>query len=98
MCTTERETAPKNSESEDYIMWHEGTIGIKDKDGKMVGIHYQVKVYDEGSQYGIEGGRISKLWLRQGKTTVANYDRGWDIKPQTPEAETALAILMHEYK
>ena len=78
-------------------MWSEGTIGVPGTDGKMVSIKYWVKHYEEPSRYGIEKGRISKLTLRQGGVEVANYDRGWDIKPQTPEAEVALAILMKEY-
>ena len=44
-----------------------------------------------------ENGRISKLMLKQNGRVVYNYDRGEDIKPQTPEAEKALAILIHEY-
>ena len=36
-------------------MWKYGIIN---------GFEYEVKVYDTGSQYGINGGRISKLWLR----------------------------------
>ena len=45
----------------------------------------------------IDGGRISKLMLKQDGTVVYNYDRGLDIAPQTKEAEQALAILMYEH-
>lgn len=38
------------------------------------------KVYDEPSQYGINGGRISKLWLEHKGKPILNYDRGWDTK------------------
>ena len=37
-------------------MWKEGTILISGK-----GYRYWVKHYEEGSQFGIDGGRISKL-------------------------------------
>lgn len=75
-------------------MWTEGSIKI----GKDI-IHYWVKHYDEPSaEYGINGGRISKLSLKQNGAWVANYDRGWDMKPTTKAAETALAILLDEYK
>jgi hypothetical protein len=73
-------------------MWHEGIIGI----GR-VAVKYWVKAYKIRSQFGIEGGKISKLILERKGTTIANYDRGWDIKPQGYEAEVALAILMKEY-
>lgn len=59
-----------------------GTIGdytqITDGDFKAV-----IKHFDEPSnEYGIDGGKISKLWIKNTKTNkvVANYDRGWDIE------------------
>ena len=73
---------------------------IRDRgsNGRMASITYWVKHYEEPSEeYGISGGRISKLMLKQDGRVVCNYDRGEDINPQTPEAEKALAILIHEY-
>ena len=78
-------------------MWHEGAILVPMKDGKTV-VHYWAKVYDEGSQFGIEGGHISKLTLKANGETIYNYDRGLDVPPQNEAAEIALAILMHEYR
>ena len=46
-------------------MWKEGTIGIPEKSGKYKAVHYWVKVYEEPSEeYGINGGKISKLSLK----------------------------------
>ena len=56
--------------------FHEGTIGIPQKDGSSKIAHYWVKAYEEGSAYGINEGRISKLLITIGGETVANYDRG----------------------
>ena len=53
-----------------------------------------IKQYDEGSQYGIDGGRISKLQIKEGDKTVVNYDRGWDIKPETAQQEAALETIL----
>lgn len=78
-------------------LWREGVIGIPVGDGKYVSCRYWVKRYAEGSEYGIDGGRISKLELRIDGRTVCHYDRGWDIKPTCEEAEKALAILLHEF-
>lgn len=79
-------------------MWTQGTIAVKDENGRMVSISYWIKHYEEPSEeYGISGGRISKLMLKQNGRVVYNYDRGEDIEPQSAEAETALAILLHEY-
>lgn len=79
-------------------MWHEGTIGIPMEDGGSVKVRYQAKVYDTGSQYGINGGRISKLLLLADGECVAAYDRGWSVKPTCEAAKLALSILMNDYK
>lgn len=39
------------------------------------------KVYDEKSEFGINGGRVSKLGIRYRSTPIVNYDRGWDLRP-----------------
>lgn len=79
-------------------MWKEGTIGVPNKDGKYAAVHYCAKVFDEGSIYGINEGRISKLMLKQNGEIVYNYDRGLDIPPQTVEAKMAITILLKEYE
>lgn len=73
-------------------MWREGTIIINKKDYR-----YWVKHFDEGTHWGIDGGRISKLMIKRSGETVCNYDRGWDIKPVDEDTEFALAILMKDY-
>lgn len=78
-------------------MWKEGTIGIPRKDGSYKAVHYWIKVFEEGSQFGINGGRISKLSLKMDGEWVANYDRGWDIQPTCEEAEMALCILLYSH-
>lgn len=44
----------------------------------------EAKVYSEGSEYGINNGRVSKLYVKEWcGFCVANYDRGyWDVEPQ----------------
>jgi len=71
-------------------MWKEGSIKVYSSI-----FHYWMKVYDEGSQYGIEGGKISKLMLKRDGKTVCNYDRGWDIEPVDEETQLAYEILVH---
>ena len=79
--------------------FHEGTIGIPQKDGSSKIAHYWVKDYDEGSDYGINGGRISKLSIKIDGEWVVNYDRGWDIEPDENDeaAQIAYCILLNEY-
>ena len=73
-------------------LWQEGALLINDK-----GYHYWVKVYDTGSQYGIDGGRVSKLMIKRNNEIVCNYDRGWDVEPVDEDTKIALEIILHEY-
>ena len=70
-------------------MWKEGSLKIHDSI-----FHYCMKQYDEGSQYGIEGGRISKPMLKRNGEVVCNYERGWDIKPSDTDTQLALELLL----
>jgi len=70
-------------------MWKEGAIKVNSS-----WIHYWIKVFDEPSAFGIDGGRISKLMLKRKNEIVCNYDRGWDIKPVDQDVEAALQILI----
>lgn len=57
-----------------------------------------LKRYDEGSNYGIGGGRISKLQIKdENGRTVVNYDRGWDIRPQTIQEEAAVLGILEDW-
>ena len=79
-------------------MWHEGTIGIPMQDGGYQIAHYWVKSFDEGSEWGINGGRISKLTIKIDGKITANYDRGWDIEPDEGlPTKMAYCILLENY-
>ena len=60
---------------------------------------FEAKVYDVGSQYGIKGGRISKLQVKElvTKKTILHYDRGWDIRPTTANAKAVLKAILAAY-
>lgn len=50
--------------------------------GKADGYLFHAKLFDVGSPFGINNGRVSKLSIaKDGCPMVVNYDRGWDIKP-----------------
>jgi len=58
---------------------------------------FSIKKFDEGSQYGINGGKISKLFIQESnKNILACYDRGWDIKPHA-EAKEILEKILEAY-
>lgn len=73
-------------------LWQEGALRVHDES-----YHYWVKVYETGSQYGIDGGRVSKLTIKRGGETVANYDRGWDVAPVDEGTQLAMEIILHQY-
>lgn len=70
-------------------MWKEGTVSVN---GEI--FHYWLKQYEEGSEFGINGGRISKLTIKRSGREVYNFDRGEDIAPIDKNTETALAIIL----
>ena len=73
-------------------MWKEGVILIGGK-----GYHYWVKHYARRSQFGIDGGKISKCMIKRGEEIVCNYDRGWDVEPADADTRFALEILLYDY-
>ena len=77
-------------------MWYCGDITYAG-----LSFHYEVKVYDEPSELGINNGRISKLTIvleSYGKEIQALYCRGWDLEPTTPEAKAVVDILLKRFK
>ena len=79
-------------------MWTDGVINVIDIEAKVIrAVHFQAKVYDEPSSYGICDGRISKLQLKIYGEVVCNYDRIWDIRPTCFAAEVALKELLNIY-
>ena len=80
-------------------MWSEGTIGINafSEDKETVICHYWVKHFEEGSEFGIDGGRISKIMIKVNGKITLNYDRGWDVEPEDEATQMAYAILLQQY-
>ena len=73
-------------------MWSKGNIEI---DGTK--IEYWVKHFEEGSEFGIDGGKISKLECRIDGEMILHYERGWDKKPATKLAKKAYAAMLKMY-
>lgn len=64
------------------------------------GITYEInaKVFLEGSNYGIDNGPVSILWVKDNKNkkVVINYSRGWDIKPADEYYEAMCDMIVSE--
>lgn len=67
-------------------------------DGEIDGYRFQALVFadhaiDPDNELG--DSRIAKLWLRRlsDRVVVANFDRGWDVAPETDEAKGLVDFL-----
>ena len=47
--------------------------------GSHKGYSFNAKIFDVGSDYGINGGRVSILSIRKGNTEIYSYSRGLDF-------------------
>lgn len=65
--------------------------------GNENGYRFCVKHFEEGSQFGIEKGRISKLHISKDGVTMVNYDRGWDILPADKVTKEVYEALLKKY-
>ena len=67
-------------------------------DGTIDGFRFQAKVFDVGSKYGIDGSRVSKLFVWDAvisfSSCIISYDRGWDVKPKNCEQREILQALL----
>lgn len=78
-------------------MWSEGIIASPTTGAKF---KYWVKHFEEGSKWGIDNGRVSKLTIRKlGESRdLVNYDRGWDTHClDDHEAKAVYAIILGKY-
>lgn len=76
--------------------WIKGRL----KDQKL-DVSFEIKVFAEISIFGIKDGRISKLFVYEGKewardwdTCLINYEREWDIRPRGPKAIAVMDMFM----
>jgi hypothetical protein len=71
-------------------------------EGKIGDYRFQAKVYDIGSHFGIDGGRISKLAVWDegpgGLGEIISYDRGWDKEPAAEEHISILQAIVEHFK
>lgn len=63
------------------------------------GYEWQAKVYEKPSEFGINGGRVSKLFIRPvglgWQPALISYDRGWDKRPETQDAKVVFETLLN---
>ena len=69
-------------------------------DGEIDDCRFQAKVFDVGSRFGINDGRVSKLMVweadRSPASAIINYDRCWDVEPsEVWQQELLQALLQH---
>ena len=85
------------------------TMTVRKEDGWLKGAiaryEFFAKVFPEGSKYGINGGRVSKLTVRRKPNhltdepvILVNYDRGWDIRPEDDQSKLILDALVEYFE
>ena len=74
---------------EGFGQWKEAIVENKGKEYKVT-----FKQFEEGSEFGINEGRISKLTINCDKEKLANYDRGWDIEPADEDTKAVLEVIL----
>lgn len=79
--------------------WAFGSVWVGNRE-----FGYQVKHFEEGSKFGINGGRISKLFLvrrypNRNDKSVCGYDRGWcgKLRPFKAVDVAAYNALLERY-
>ncbi len=67
--------------------------------GQVGNYSFEIKHFAQPSVFGIDEGRISKMWLarRSTHTCVASFDRGWDKLPTYTEAQEAAQLLIDTF-
>ena len=70
-------------------MWKDGSIKVNNSI-----FHYWIKVFETGSEFGIDGGKVSKMMLKRDGEVVMNYDRGWDVRPVDKDTKLAMQIIL----
>lgn len=70
-------------------LWIVGTLNGHRFSALVFSQHADCPAYELGTS------RISKLWLQRldGGLTVANFDRGWDVRPTTKTAQAIVDYL-----
>jgi len=66
--------------------------------GTIAGYRFDALVFPEHAEcpdWELGSSRISKLWVQRiaDKTTVVNFDRGWDHRPANPTAASIVDFL-----
>ena len=64
--------------------------------GASPGARQNVSTLHAGSEFGIGGGRVSKLEIVDAESgkVAASYDRGWDVRPGTAIEYAALSAVL----
>ena len=64
------------------------------KETEIKGYKFTFKIYDIGSIFGINDGRVSKLSIRKNGKELYNYDRGLDFNNLDEDGKEAFTIFL----
>ena len=87
--------APDQTPKSNTVAFTEFKPGTNWCNGTCGNYWFEAKLFDTGSMFGINDGRVSKLHIRDGNgKDVVNYDRGWDIRPKTGDIKEAYNAIL----
>lgn len=74
-------------------MWHRGSINIENEI-----FYFEAKVYGGPSEYGINGGPVSKLYIKRNNKAVYEWDRGLALKPVDDNTKKVVEKICKYYE
>lgn len=80
-----------------YIKANFGNWEYGEEDYNGATYKWSAKVFEEDSEFGIDGGNISKLDIKRNGKIVCRYDRGWDIEPVDEDTQTILDFIVDSF-
>lgn len=79
--------------------YNTGCIGIPQGKDKMKAAHYRVRSYKRRNKHGFNSGKIRELEIKIDGKVVADFNKGWIVKPddEDKDVQVALCILLYNY-
>lgn len=88
----EATTTPATSNTVKFTEFEKGTNWCN---GTCGDYWFEAKLFDTGSMFGINDGRVSKLHIVDAnRNSVVEYDRGWGLKPKKGDIKEAYTAIL----
>lgn len=83
-----KKTEAKFDQFDNSSNWVNGSYGD---------FRFEAKLFDVGSEFGINNGRVSKLYIQdKERNSICEYDRGWGMEPKNKTVYNSIMKLLEE--